>query len=123
MKGKLNYKKYWEDRYKNGGNSGAGSYNELATFKADVINEFIQKKNIDSAIEVGCGDGNNQKIYLITNYLGLDVSKYIIDQNQVKFASGSKHFLPYTPSEFFNNGIITADVVLCQQLMLARTNT
>ena len=35
--------KFWNDRYANGGNSGAGSYNELAKFKADIINNFIEK--------------------------------------------------------------------------------
>ena len=29
---------YWEQRYKTGGNSGAGSYNRLAEHKADIIN-------------------------------------------------------------------------------------
>lgn len=29
---------YWKNRYLEGGNSGAGSYNNLAQFKAEVIN-------------------------------------------------------------------------------------
>lgn len=44
----FNSKLYWEARYKNGGNSGAGSYNKLALFKAEIINEFIKKNNIKS---------------------------------------------------------------------------
>ena len=38
----MNTKTYWTDRYKNGGNSGLGSYNELYVFKRDVINEIIK---------------------------------------------------------------------------------
>ena len=49
---------YWEERYSKGKNSGAGSYNELARFKAEVLNGFVQKQNIRSVIEFGCGDGN-----------------------------------------------------------------
>ena len=32
---------YWEERYRRGGNSGAGSYGKLAEFKAEVINDFV----------------------------------------------------------------------------------
>ena len=32
----FNSKKYWEDRYLKGGNSGNGSYGVLAQFRADV---------------------------------------------------------------------------------------
>lgn len=40
---KFNSKNYWENRYKSGGNSGAGSYSNLAEFKAEIINEFVAK--------------------------------------------------------------------------------
>ena len=33
-------KDYWEKRYSKGGNSGAGSYNNLALFKASIINDL-----------------------------------------------------------------------------------
>lgn len=67
-------KEYWEKRYKAGGNSGVGSYNRLAQFKADVINEFIQKHDIKRAIEWGCGDGNQLKYIHYPEYIGIDVS-------------------------------------------------
>lgn len=67
-------KNYWIDRYKVGGNSGAGSYNQLAEFKAEVINKFIEDNNIDSVIEFGCGDGNQLKYFKFKTYLGLDIS-------------------------------------------------
>jgi len=37
----FNSKKYWNDRYVKGQTSGAGSYNQLAQFKANVINDFV----------------------------------------------------------------------------------
>ena len=76
---------YWEQRYQVGGHSGAGSYNNLAEFKAEVINNFLEKKNIDSVIEFGCGDGN-QLLYLSPkNYIGYDVSKKAIELCRSKF--------------------------------------
>jgi SAM-dependent methyltransferase len=71
--------KYWEDRYKSGGNSGAGSYNNLAEFKGEVINSFIQKEKIFSIIEFGCGDGNQLKYLNIKEYIGFDVSEKAIE--------------------------------------------
>mgnify|MGYP001365131002 CR=1 FL=1 len=71
----FNSKDYWEQRYEEGGNSGAGSYGRLAEFKAEIINDFISKNNIKSVIELGCGDGNQLNLYKFPKYLGLDVSK------------------------------------------------
>ena len=42
----FNSSEFREDRYKNGGNSGQGSYNALAKFKASVINDFIENNKI-----------------------------------------------------------------------------
>ena len=72
-------KRFWIDRYKNDGNSGAGSYNLLAEFKAKVVNNFIKDNEIDSVIEFGCGDGNQLRYFDIGSYLGFDVSPHAID--------------------------------------------
>jgi glycosyltransferase involved in cell wall biosynthesis len=84
---------YWEERYKTGKNSGAGSYNHLAEFKADVINKFIAINNIESCIEFGCGDGNNLSLYKIKKYIGLDVSSKAVEICRNKFMNdASKKF-------------------------------
>lgn len=75
-------KKYWNDRYKTGGNSGSGSYNNLANFKADIINNFVTNNQIKSIIDYGVGDGNQLKLINTKNisYTGLDVSEFIISK-------------------------------------------
>jgi trans-aconitate methyltransferase len=65
---------YWENRYVQGGNSGAGSYNKLAEFKAEVLNEFVNENKISSVIEYGCGDGNQLVLANYPTYTGFDVS-------------------------------------------------
>ena len=62
----MNTLSYWENRYKNNGNSGAGSYGRLAEFKADVINNFIAENKITSVIEFGCGDGNQLSLFVVS---------------------------------------------------------
>lgn len=71
---------YWEERYRNGGNSGPGSYGRLALFKANIINNFIVDNKITDVIEFGCGDGSQLKLYNFTNYIGFEVSQTILSK-------------------------------------------
>ncbi|RAO78404.1 hypothetical protein CA260_08400 [Dyella jiangningensis] len=77
---------YWIARYRNGGNSGAGSYNRLAEFKAEVLNEFVASHDIRDVIEFGCGDGNQLALARYPSYLGFDVSPHAIERCTRRFA-------------------------------------
>jgi len=65
---------YWIQRYKTGGDSGVGSYNQFAEFKAEIINSFVKENNITTIIEYGCGDGNQLKFAEYPSYIGFDIS-------------------------------------------------
>lgn len=65
---------YWDGRYSAGGNSGEGSYGELAEFKAEFLNRFVEEQKIDSVIEFGCGDGNQLRLSKYGHYFGVEVS-------------------------------------------------
>jgi hypothetical protein len=65
---------YWKDRYEAGGHSGDGSYNQLAEFKAEILNTFVFENRITSVIEYGCGDGNQLSLAQYPKYIGFDVS-------------------------------------------------
>lgn len=69
---------YWEKRYAEGGASGAGSYSNLADFKARVLNQFVKEQNLQTVIEWGCGDGNQLKLAMYPQYVGYDVSQSAI---------------------------------------------
>jgi len=71
----FNSQEYWENRYRENGNSGAGSYRHFAEFKAKTINNFVDEENIISVLELGCGDGNQLKLAKYKKYIGFDVSK------------------------------------------------
>lgn len=89
---------YWERRYVRGGNSGAGSYNRLAEFKASFLNDFVQRNAIRSVIEFGSGDGAQLELAAYPDYIGVDVSKAAIERTRARFASDrSKRF--YLSSE------------------------
>lgn len=77
---------YWEQRYRSGGNSGAGSYNRLARFKADFLNRFVEDQRIRSVIEFGSGDGAQLSLARYPQYIGVDVSETVLRLARRRFA-------------------------------------
>ena len=85
---------YWEQRYRKGGTSGAGSYNRLAKFKAKFLNDFVERNRIASVIEFGSGDGAQLELADYPSYVGVDVSKTAIAEASKRFTGdASKSFL------------------------------
>jgi hypothetical protein len=78
---------YWERRYLAGGNSGTGSYNRLAEFKAAFLNDFVKRNGIQSVIEFGSGDGAQLELSAYPDYVGVDVSKASVEAKRYRFAS------------------------------------
>ena len=102
---------YWEGRYLRGGNSGAGSYNRLAAFKAKIINEFVEKNGISKVVEWGCGDGNQLSLACYPHYVGFDVSKKAIEICESLFAGdNTKKFIFCGADDFASN--IVGDLAL-----------
>ena len=93
---------HWDNRYKNNGNSGNGSYGLLAEFKAEIINNFIHENNIHNIIELGCGDGNQCSLFKIDNYLGLDISPSVIHYCNNKFQNNSKYNFKIYNNNYLN---------------------
>src|SRR5262245_1803168 len=85
---------YWESRYRSGGNSGSGSYNRLAQYKADVLNKFVSDNNVGSVIEFGSGDGAQLRLAHYPQYVGVDVSRTVLEATIRQFADDpTKRFL------------------------------
>jgi SAM-dependent methyltransferase len=77
---------YWEKRYQKGRTSGVGSYGRLAKFKAEILNEFVERNCIKSVIEFGCGDGTQLSLARYPRYVGVDVARGSIDICRKRFA-------------------------------------
>jgi cyclopropane fatty-acyl-phospholipid synthase-like methyltransferase len=119
----FNSSTYWEKRYADGGNSGAGSYGEYAEYKADVVNEFVRIHDIESVIEFGCGDGNWVSLTEYPEYIGLEVSKSALESCIQRFADDcTKSFLLYDPLYFRNEGALQADLVLSLDVLFHIVN-
>ena len=109
--------KYWENRYSLGGNSGAGSYGNLAAFKADTINNFIESNNINSVIEFGCGDGNQLKLLAAPKYVGYDVSKSAVANCKSLFQSDKSKRFVNTLSEIKSKADLTLSLDVIYHLI------
>lgn len=66
---------YWKQRYREGGNSGEGSYGRLAAYKAQFLNDFVKEHAVRSVFELGCGDGNQLSKLEFEKYTGVDISE------------------------------------------------
>jgi len=89
LRGNFSSEKYWKSRYKHGGNSGSGSRDNLAQFKAFIINDFASKYKIDNVIEFGSGDGSQLKLFDFKTYIGYDVSPKAIEISEKMFHDDS----------------------------------
>lgn len=94
-------KNYWQNRYKTGGSSGAGSRGNEAIKKAEYINNIIDRYNIKSVNDYGHGDCNQlSHMKKVDSYIGYDVSdcarnkciSMFTDDNKYKFIDDVSKF-------------------------------
>jgi SAM-dependent methyltransferase len=88
----------WEQRYAQGGTSGACSHHALVETKAAFLNDFVRMREVGSVIEFGCGDGNQLSLADYPNYVGLDISRSVVELCQRRFTDDR------TKSFFLNDG-------------------
>lgn len=81
----LNEPNYWDQRYCKGGISGEGSIGDYRDWKWHIIKKYTDKlENLNSVIDIGCGDLSFWEGKTCKKYIGMDVSKTIIEKNIVK---------------------------------------
>lgn len=71
--------RFWDQRYRRGRSSGAGSEGQAAVRKARVINDLIRAESIESVVDWGVGDGT--VLSMLTpevQYTGVDISEFVV---------------------------------------------
>jgi len=106
--------RYWEARYARGGNSGSGSSGHRADFKARFLNQLVVEHEIESVLELGCGDGEQLALAQYPRYVGLDVSPTAIQRCKERFADDpTRSFFLYDGEKCTNDrGPLSADLAL-----------
>jgi hypothetical protein len=100
--------RYWEERYRSGGNSGAGSYGRLADYKAEVINSIVKERSVRSVIEFGVGDGSQLGRAEYPEFHGFDVSRSALDRCAAEYSDRQNYRFSHV-DEFVDQ---QADLVL-----------
>jgi len=112
----MTYKTAWDNRYRAGQNSGSGSYGILADFKAEIINRYIEENDIETVLDIGCGDGNQLLLLKCKQYIGVDVSPTAINICKKTFSQdNTKKFSTYSPNG--PNNLPDCDLVLCLDVL------
>jgi len=109
---------FWEDRYRSGGNSGAGSRGEEAGWKVARVTEVARLHGIQTILDLGSGDGHvarglMESLPPTVSYRGIDIAP-----SAVRVASASA--LPnmsFEVADFTGAFEASADLVLCMDVL------
>jgi len=113
IKEKFNNKLFWDHRYMINPElgSGVGSRGELMLKKQKIL-KLYGAENVDSVLDVGCGDGEVISPLDIDNYTGIDMSLEALKLSAAKRPNGK--FIPYHERE----NAEAADIVICLDVLL-----
>lgn len=109
----LSTSRYWESRYEKGGSSGSGSFGPLAAYKASYVNQVIERYEVASVLELGCGDGRQIESIDYPEYIGVDVSPTAISmcRERHKFDPSKSFSLLHELSEQKVDLTVSMDVI------------
>lgn len=104
----FNLEAYWDQRYRDGRSSGAGSEGDEGAYKAAFVSDFLHTNNVDSVIDWGVGDGQVFECIEFPArcaYIGIDVSKTVVKHLRRKYRGRAGHFRAFETLADFNNRI------------------
>jgi len=116
--------------YKNGvwginkagiGSSGYGSTLENTVSYRAYLENFISNENIESVVDIGCGDWEfSQHVdWNECNYIGYDVVKSVIENNN---KSHSNQSIKFINENFLDADLPAADLLICKDVLQYLSN-
>ncbi len=106
----------WRNGADEGSLSGAGSEVDATQTVRREIADTLDRLNVKSVLDVGCGDFNWMKhVDLGTvDYLGVDIVRTVMDENQRLYGSDRRRFLTL---DAVTDQLPRADLVLCREVL------
>ncbi|MGX5851113.1 class I SAM-dependent methyltransferase [Mesorhizobium sp. PL10] len=106
----------WGKSENEGAYSGPGSYDPSVPTYVAFVRNFIIEQQIESIVEIGCGDFEIGRQYAdcVKRYLGVDVSSFVIEQNREKFRRGGICFEHHDASE---QNLPKSDLCIIRQVL------
>jgi SAM-dependent methyltransferase len=116
----------FDANYRVGFDSGLGSLVGSTVTYRYTIESFIRLNDVHSVLDLGCGDWQFSKLIPWENYdisyLGLDLSRVIIEKNTAAFGTERCQFkVIREPSEIF--GLGRFDLVICKDVLIHVPNS
>lgn len=87
---------WWEIYYADGNASGRDSRGAKAAAKAAYVNDLVAREQIRSLIDWGCGDGPQQALLEVPDYVGVDWSGTAVAKCLA--TNPERQFLVYNPA-------------------------
>jgi SAM-dependent methyltransferase len=117
---------FFDENYRAGWDSGFGSLVDSTATYRYIIESFIRLNDVHSVLDLGCGDWQFSKLIPWDNYdisyLGLDVSRLIVEKNTANFGTERRQFkVICEPSEIFDLGRF--DLVICKDVLIHLPNS
>ncbi len=116
----------FDANYRVGFDSGLGSSASSTVTYRSIVESFIRLNDVHSVLDLGCGDWQFSKLIPWDNYdisyLGLDLSRVIIEKNTATFGTERRQFkVIREPSEIFDLGRF--DLVICKDVLIHTPNS
>ena len=105
---------YKEDLWHGG--SGAGSKLENVKEYVDILQKYIDKPEIKTVLDLGCGDWEFSKFLDLSSvsYLGVDVVESVIESNSTSYSSFNIKFISRDITTY---EIPKVDLIICKDVL------
>ena len=105
---------YKEDLWHGG--SGAGSKIENVKEYVEILQKYIDKPEIKTVLDLGCGDWEFSKFLDLSSvsYLGVDVVESVIESNSTSYSSSNIKFISRDITTY---EIPKADLIICKDVL------
>jgi SAM-dependent methyltransferase/glycosyltransferase involved in cell wall biosynthesis len=115
----------FESIYKNshwGNGSGPGSTEEATLEYRKVVQEWVDKEEIKTVLDLGCGDWQFSKLlnFSSVHYTGVDVVPDVIAQNDMAYGSDN---IKFVLSDALNFDFPEVDLILCKDVLQHLANS
>ena len=105
---------YKEDLWHGG--SGAGSKLENIKEYVDILQKYIDKPEVKTVLDLGCGDWQFSKFLDLSSvsYLGVDVVESVIESNSTSYSASNIKFISRDITTY---EVPKADLIICKDVL------
>jgi trans-aconitate methyltransferase len=105
---------YKEDLWHGG--SGAGSKLENVKEYVDILQKYIDKPEVKTVLDLGCGDWQFSKFLDLSSvsYLGVDVVESVIESNNTSYSASNIKFISRDITTY---EVPKADLIICKDVL------